>query len=221
MKFKCVIFDLDGTLVDTLEDIALSMNRALEAAGFPALAVEQYAGIVGNGIGRLAALALPEDRRNVANAGAIAAEAARFYAEKPLVHSRPYPGIRELLAALQELKVKTAVLSNKPDPVARMVIGGLFPPGSFDLVQGEIPGTPRKPDPAAAWEIMLNLGVTPRETVFAGDSEVDIQTALAAECSVLAVSWGYRSREILEQAGAARVIDTPEELLELVRETRY
>lgn len=220
MRFKCVVFDLDGTLVNTLADIALAMNTALCDRGFPALPDAAYAGIVGNGIRRLAFLALPEEARDEKLAGELAEQAARLYAEKPVVHSKVYQGILELLYTLRSLKVKAAVLTNKPDPVARMVIDRLFPAGTFEAVQGELPGVPRKPDPASTWELLMKLDATPRETIFAGDSEVDLETALAAECSPLLVSWGFRSREALEKTGAPRIIDRPEELLSLVRETR-
>jgi phosphoglycolate phosphatase len=218
MQFTCVIFDLDGTLVDTLGDIARSMNRALEAHGFPPVKQEAYADMVGWGIKHLAFLALGGKDEKAAET--VAAAAARFYAEEPLVYARPYPGIPELVAELRRRRVKTAVLTNKPDPVAQLVIGGLFPPGSFDTVQGERPGRPRKPDPASVWEVLMELDRTPRDTIFAGDSEIDIETARAAECHALGVSWGFRGREVLEKAGAQRIIDTPPELLSLIRETR-
>jgi phosphoglycolate phosphatase len=220
MRFKCVIFDLDGTLVDTLDDIAASMNRALEARGFPPAPREEYPKIVGWGIKKLAYLALPpeirEGKTGETEAEAIAGDAARFYAEKPLVHSKPYPGIVRLVAELKGKKIKTAVLTNKPDPVARLVTGGLFSFGSFDAVYGERPGVPRKPDPASVWDILLELDCTPRDTIFMGDSEIDVETAHAAKCHALGVSWGFRPREVLENAGADRIIDRPEELLELL-----
>jgi phosphoglycolate phosphatase len=216
MKFKGVIFDLDGTLVDTLGDIGSSMNRALSARGFPEHRVEEYREKVGWGITRLACLSLPEDKRSGTLAEELAAEASRYYAEAPLAASRPYPGICELIAELKRRKIRTAVLTNKPDPVAQLVIAGLFPSGSFDMVLGEKKGSKRKPDPSSAWEILLPLGLTPRDTVFMGDSEIDMETALAADCHALAVSWGYRPRELLLKAGAQRVIDKPGDLLLLI-----
>ncbi|MDR2515992.1 MAG: HAD family hydrolase [Spirochaetaceae bacterium] len=225
MKFKCVIFDLDGTLVNTLADIALSMNAALVWYGYPARAEADYAAIVGRGIRRLAEDALPSGARDSGAAEAVAeavAEKAReYYAERPIVHAKPYPDIVELLYGLRSLKIKTAVLSNKPDPVAQAVISSLFPPALFDLVQGEQAGVPRKPDPAPVWDILIQLGVTPRETLFAGDSEIDMETARAAECSPLGVSWGFRERETLLASGAARIINRPLELLSLIQDTRY
>jgi phosphoglycolate phosphatase len=215
-KFRAVIFDLDGTLVNTIGDIAVSMNRALEGGGFPPLAEEAYIEKVGWGIKKLAFLALPEAARDGETVEKVAAAASRFYAERPLDFSSPYPGIRELAAELRRRKIKTAVLTNKPDPVTQQVIRGLFPPASFDWVQGDLPGIPRKPDPGSAWEILLNLDVPPREAIFMGDSEVDMETAGAANCHALGVSWGFRPRKLLEQAGAQRIIDRPEELLELL-----
>jgi phosphoglycolate phosphatase len=219
VKYRCVLFDLDGTLVDTIADIALSMNRALESQGFPARKQEEYSALVGRGIRNLARDCLPSAERTDQNIDRVMEAATRFYQEKPVLYSRPYPGIPELLAALSRLKVRCAVLSNKPDSVARLVIQGLFPPGSFDLVQGEISGIPRKPNPSAAWDILVGLGCTPRETVFMGDSEVDMETARNIGCLPLGVNWGFRSAELLEKAGAARIIQMPEELLSLITET--
>ncbi|MDR2746357.1 MAG: HAD family hydrolase [Treponema sp.] len=216
MKYRCVLFDLDGTLVDTIDDIALSMNRALESRGFPARKPEEYPAMVGRGIRNLARDSLPPEGRTGRNIDEVMAAAARFYQEKPVVHSRPYPGIPELLAELSRLKIRCAVLSNKPDAVARLVIRGLFPPDSFDLVQGEISGVPRKPDPSAAWDILVSLDCTPRETIFMGDSDVDMETARNIGCFPLGVSWGFRSPELLEKAGAAWIIQKPEELLSLM-----
>ena len=214
VKYKGVIFDLDGTLVDTIEDIAVAMNRALSSRGFPELPSESYKEKVGWGIKRLAFLSLPEEARSEENAALVAADSARFYAETPLVHSRPYPGIPELIGELGRRKVKMVVLTNKPDPVAQKVIAGLFPQGSFLSVRGEVNGKPRKPDPACVWELLIELDVTPADIIFAGDSEIDAETAVASGCFPLGVSWGYRLRETIEQAGARWIIDTPEELMD-------
>jgi phosphoglycolate phosphatase len=225
MRFKCIIFDLDGTLVDTIGDIAASMNYALAEGGFPALSEGQYTKIVGNGLRTLAALALPANARDEKTVDAAYRSALAYYRDHPSEHSRPYPGIPELVTELgrksdrrlsvKTAAVKTAVLSNKADPVTRMVIGKFFP-GAFDLVIGERPGVPRKPDPASTWELITELDGSPRETLFIGDSEVDIATAQAADCPFLGVSWGFRGRPALEAAGAGRIIDRPAELWELL-----
>jgi phosphoglycolate phosphatase len=217
MKYSCVIFDCDGTLVDTLEDIAASMNRALRCHGFPALPLEQYRERVGRGILHLAARSLPEDARNEAVVQKVAAGAARFYEEEPLVKSKLYPGIAELLAELRgRKKIKLAVLSNKPDPVLRLVIGGLFPPQTFDAVQGDRPGEARKPDPTLVWDLLVRLDRDSRDAILMGDSEIDMETARGAGCYPLGVSWGFRPRAELEAAGAARIISRPGEMLDLL-----
>jgi phosphoglycolate phosphatase len=215
-KYKGVIFDMDGTLVDTLEDIAVSMNRALKSMGFPELRLEEYQDKVGWGTERLAFLSLPEEKRQKETASRLAAQASLFYAEAPLVYTSPYPGTPELVGTLRQRKLKIAVLTNKPDPVAQKVATGLFPPGSFDLVQGGAPGRPLKPDPASVWELLVELDLAPSDIIFAGDSEVDIETAVSSGCFPLGVSWGYRSRETIIKAGARLIIEKPEELLELL-----
>ena len=214
-KYKGVIFDLDGTLVDTLGDIAANMNKALKLRGFPPHDTEDYRDKVGWGIKRLAYLALPEEARNEETAGMVAKDAAGFYAETPLFHARAYPGTIELVTALRQKKIKTSVLTNKPHPAAQKVIAGLFPPLSFESVQGETSGKPRKPDPACVWDLLVEFDLTPANVIFLGDSEIDMETAIAAGCYPLGASWGYRSRETIINAGAKRIIDRPEELLDL------
>ena len=217
MKYSCVIFDCDGTLVDTLEDIAASMNRSLALHGFPAVSPEKYNEMAGWGIVKLASLAMPENERNEETVQKVAAEAVRIYSEQPLARSKPYPGIPELIGELRgHKKMKLAVLSNKPDPVLRQVIGGLFTPGTFDAIHGERPGRPRKPEPSLVWELLVNLDREPRDTLLAGDSEIDIKTARNAGCFPLGVSWGFRQRGTLEAAGAARIIDSPGEMWEVL-----
>jgi phosphoglycolate phosphatase len=215
-KYKGVIFDMDGTLVDTLDDLAASMNRALAYMGFPELPLEEYQDKVGWGTERLAFLSLPEEKRQKETASRLAAQMSLFYAEAPLAHTRPYPGIPELVGIIRQRKIKIAILTNKTDPVAQKVAAGLFPPGSFDIVQGGAPGKPLKPDPASVWELLVELDLAPSDTIFAGDSEVDIETAVSSGCFPLGVSWGYRSRETITKAGARLIIDRPEEMLELL-----
>jgi phosphoglycolate phosphatase len=216
MPYRAVIFDLDGTLVDTLEDIAGSMNRSLGLHGFPQAAPGAYISRVGWGIRRLALLSLPravqEGKDGEAIARVVAEDAIRFYTEQPLVHSRPYPGILELVAALKRRGFKTAVLTNKPDPVARLVVNALFPPGSFTGIQGDRIGLPRKPDPRSATELFKTLDAVPQETLLVGDSEIDMETAQGTGCYAVGVSWGFRPRQVLERSGAARIIDQPQDL---------
>ena len=211
-----VIFDCDGTLVDTLEDIAAAMNRSLYLHGFPSIPLEKYPAMVGWGIVKLAQLALPEEAQTDETIRAVAADAVRIYNEQPLIKTKPYPGMRELAAELKNRKIKTAVLSNKPEPVLTQVIEGLFPAGTFNAIRGERPGGGRKPDPALVWDLLAEMDLSPHNVLFMGDSEIDIETARNAGCFPLGVTWGYRTREELEAAGAARIIDKPEEVWDII-----
>jgi phosphoglycolate phosphatase len=221
MRFKCIIFDLDGTLANTLEDIAAAMNHALETRGLSALSLGSYAKIVGDGLWNLAREALPPSARDAETVDAACRDAMDYYREHPADHAKLYPGIAELIAELQgrsdrRTRIKTAVLSNKPNLLTQMVIGTLFPRHNFDLVFGERPAFPLKPDPAATWDLITELDISPRETLFVGDSEIDLATAQAAECNFLGAAWGFRGRQALQAAGANRIIDHPGELLELL-----
>jgi phosphoglycolate phosphatase len=220
MKYRCIIFDLDGTLADTIADIARAMNRALSSNNFSPLPAEVYPQLVGWGMKEQAHRALSRvlgEKADEETAQKIASDTMLFYSQEPLIRTKPYPGVKELLAGLGQKKLSLAVLSNKPDALARLVVEGLFPGHPFARVQGEIPGRPHKPDPVSVWDILAELDKTPADTIFAGDSEIDIQTARAAGCYPLGVSWGFRPRAALEEAGAAKIIDTPGELLELIR----
>ena len=222
MKYKCVIFDCDGTLLDTLEDIAAAMNQSLILHGFTPAPLVKYRDMVGWGTIRLAELALPEDARTADNIQAVGACAQRLMDEQSVEKylAKPYPGIRELLTELSGLrqakKIATAIMSNKPDSVLCRLIDVLFGPHTFDMVSGLRPGMTPKPDPQAVWEILAEMGKNPGDTIFMGDSEIDIETARNSGCYPLGVSWGFRSRSTLEAAGAARIIDRPEELWELL-----
>ncbi|MDR2783197.1 MAG: HAD family hydrolase [Treponema sp.] len=183
-KFKSIIFDLDGTLIDTIADIAFFMNKALALRRLPLVPEKDYNKLVGWGMRQLALNTLPPEIRRSAEADALSAglaeDATRFYGEMPIIKTKPYAGIRELLAEVKRRKFKTAVLSNKPDAMANIVVSAIFPQGSFDVVRGEIAGKPRKPSPQPVWDILVDLDSSPRDTVFLGDSEIDIETALAS-----------------------------------------
>ena len=224
MKYKCIIFDCDGTLLDTLGDISDAMNHALLKNGFPVITPEKYRDMVGWGIYRLAYLALPEDTRTEENIKILGDCAAKYMEEMPEEQSRtkPYPGMRELVMELAGLKashskkIVTAVLSNKPDTALQNIINRLFAPAAFDYIYGLRPGMAAKPDPSMVWELLTEMGRLPQDTIFMGDSEIDMETARNAGCYPLGVSWGFRSRSVLETAGAARIIDKPDELLEML-----
>ena len=219
MKYKCIIFDCDGTLVDTLDGIASAMNQALAQYGFPPAPVEKYRSMVGWGITRLAELAIPENARQEEIIQEVAACAKKLMDGQPADLSKPYPGIWELLLGLNALrpkKMKTAVISNKPDSVLQSLMDGLFGPSAFDAVYGQRPGFAPKPDPSSIWEFLADINCSPHNAILVGDSEIDMETARNAGCYPLGVSWGFRSRSVLEAAGAARIIDTPQEMWELL-----
>ena len=221
MKYKCVIFDCDGTLLDTLGDISGAMNKALVLHGYPVIPLTQYRDMVGWGIYRLAELSLPHEERTESNINKLAGCAERFMNDEKENLIKPYPGIIELLVKLSNIKhphtkkISLAVLSNKPDNVLRRVVKNFFPYINFDSVYGMRPGMKPKPEPEMTWELLTEIDCLPQNAIFAGDSEIDIETARNAGCFPLGVSWGFRSREKLEEAGAARIIDKPGELLEL------
>jgi phosphoglycolate phosphatase len=224
MKYRCIIFDCDGTLLDTLEDIASAMNQSLALYGFPPAPLEKFRDMVGWGIFRLAEQALPEEARTKLNIQEIGSCAERLMKEQSLDSylTKPYPGIPELLARLSGLKaqrskkIALAVLSNKPDSVLRNIMGKYFPPLTFDVICGLRPDLTPKPDPSSVWEILAEVGCSPGDTIFMGDSEIDIETARNSGCYPLGVSWGFRSRATIEASGAARIIDKPEEIWSLL-----
>jgi phosphoglycolate phosphatase len=216
MKYRCVIFDCDGTIIDTLEDIAAAMNTALSAHGFPTVPLEKYRDMVGWGTLYLAELALPEGERSEHNIQTVGNHAVQLMEGQENYISRPYPGIPQLLAELKAKKFAVGVISNKPDAALRRMTDSLFPPPAFDAVCGLGPDMKAKPDPSAVWELLTELDRVPGETVLMGDSEIDMETARNAGCYPLGVSWGFRSRSALETAGAARIIDTPREIWDII-----
>jgi phosphoglycolate phosphatase len=149
-------------------------------------------------------------------ANELTARLLRLAEESPLNLSRLFPGVSELVAVLRDKRIKCAVLTNKPDALARAEIARLYPPGAFDAVSGIRPGAPYKPDPAAVWELLAGLDDPPGAAILAGDSETDMKAATAAGCLPLGVTWGYRDAEALNMAGARRLIAKPEELLDLL-----
>jgi phosphoglycolate phosphatase len=198
-----VIFDLDGTLLDTLGDIASAMNRSLVAHGFDPRPVDAYEERVGWGLNRLVSLCLPEDRRgDSALIESIADGMRRVYREHPVVDTVPYPGIREVLADLRAAGIPRIVLSNKPDDLVQPVVSEIFGMDEFVVVLGQRPEEPRKPDPTTTLRILGGLGVPAGNVAFVGDSEIDMETACAAGCIAVGVTWGFRPVEVIREAGA-------------------
>ncbi len=208
---QAVIFDLDGTLVDTIEDLTNSINYALDLYDLPVLDLEKVKKIVGNGAIMMMTRALPPDRMDLADD--VLCRQQAYYRSHYADNSRPYPGIVELLHELRQKQVKCAVLSNKPDCFTRKIIAAMFAPETFTLVRGHINDDPLKPDPTSALQLAAELNVKPADTLFVGDTAVDMHTARNAGMVPVGVTWGFRDRDELQQNGAAVLIDHPAELL--------
>jgi len=208
------LFDLDGTLADTIADIADAVNASLVAAGFAAHTIESYKLKVGNGFEMLMHRALPSSASLSEEAfGALYRDAAGRYAKACLVRTKPYSGIPEMLAALSEKGVALAVLSNKPDAMVRTMTAALFPNLTFVEAYGERVGVPRKPDPAAALEIAAKARIPASRWLYLGDSGVDMETANAAGMLACGALWGFRSASELKKAGAALLAAAPSDVL--------
>lgn len=210
-----VVFDLDGTLADTLEDIADAMNRVLRRRGLPVHDYVDYRRMIGKGLRNLAAEATPAAYRNDEAVAATLADMVADYGRHLLVKTRLYDGVGELLYALRVAQVPMAVCSNKADELTRRIVLGLVAPGTFAAVTGARPGLPLKPDPASALLAVGRLGAAPERTAYVGDSDVDMLTAVNAGMIPVGVSWGFRSRRELRDAGASLVLERPQELLDL------
>jgi len=216
MAYKAVLFDLDGTLVDTLRDLADSTNYVLAAAAFPQHEIEAYRYFVGAGRRVLASRALPEDHRDDETVDRISSEIERVYSRRWTEHTAPYPGIPELLDALTDRGVRLAILSNKPQRPAEVMVSRLLPRWHFDAVEGERPGIPLKPDPSGALEIARRMKLKPVEFLYLGDSATDMQTAVAANMYPVGALWGFRTAEELLAGGAEVLIENPVDLLPLL-----
>ncbi len=217
MQYKAVIFDLDGTLVDSLADLSDSVNLMLESYGFPTHEMEQYRYFVGNGSKKLMERTLPRDK--AASAEFVEEALVKYkaiYKERLLEKTRPYNGVRELLAELKSRGIPLAVCTNKHNDAALTIVKILFAPGTFEEVLGDRPGFPKKPNPATPLEIASHLGVKPDEVAYLGDTSVDMETAVHAGFLPVGVLWGFRPEEELVKNGAKVLLKAPLELLEKV-----
>lgn len=213
--FKACIFDLDGTVADTLESIAHVANQVLEHFGLAAQPVDDYKYFAGDGGDMLMERcfqATGGDRKNLKEAQQMYRD---VFAADPLYRVKPFTGIPQLLEELKSRGMKLGILSNKPHEAVVPAIKGLFGEDLFDAVQGQQPEIPRKPDPAGAWAIAKRFGVKPEECLYMGDTNTDMRTGKSAGMYTVGVLWGFRTREELEEAGADCVISRPGELLKI------
>lgn len=207
-----IIFDLDGTLLNTIDDLGYACNYALEKTGYPTFPIEAYPVKVGNGINNLIRRALPESERTEENILRVRAHFVPYYNDHNCDYTRPYEGIEELLATLKAQGHQLAVASNKYQAATEKIVNHFFP-GMFDVILGEREGVERKPNPQIVFDILSSLHAN-RPLLYVGDSLVDYETARNANVPFVACSWGFVPKQKLLEAGIERIIDKPEELLQ-------
>lgn len=213
MRFDAALFDLDGTLLDTLADLAAAGNHALAQVGRPTHPLPAYRTLVGQGVRNLFIDALGPDHQHLLD-GAIAAFHS-YYADHRFDTTAPYPGVWPMLAGLADRGVKLGVLSNKPHEATLDVVDRYFHDIPWTALRGHKPGTAPKPVPGSARETLSEMGVEPQRCVYVGDTKVDMLTGQAAGMVTVGVSWGFRSVDELRANGADDIIDEPNELLAL------
>ncbi|NQT37910.1 MAG: HAD family hydrolase [Planctomycetes bacterium] len=216
MSYQSVLFDLDGTLLNTLDDIADAANCALRRLGFPQHRRESYKRYIGDGVEALIREVLPENRCDEATMAECAALLREEYGRRWELNTRPYEGVAELLDVLTARRIPMAILSNKPDAIAKVCVPQLLPRWDFVATLGEGALHAKKPDPAGALEIARRFGHAPADVVFVGDTGTDMKTATAAGMYAVGVLWGFRGADELLRHGAKVLIEKPADLLEIV-----
>lgn len=214
---KAVIFDLDGTLVNSLADLAASTNYALAQFGFPPHETEEFKYMVGDGMPKLIERAVEQKNRTVETVNKVLSVFMAHYREHYTDNTTAYDGIAELLEELSKKGIKNAVVSNKADEMTKTVVQKIFG-NRFNAVAGKKEGYPAKPDPTLTLETIKNLGVKPYECIFAGDSGMDTKTAVNSGCVAVGVLWGFRTAEELLKNGAEHLVKKPCEILSLLEE---
>lgn len=219
MRFKTAIFDLDGTLVDTLDDLAYAGNRVLEKRGFPVHPVDAYKHFVGDGLKVLMERITPTgvDEGEIQRCCELFTD---VYDRCWDANSCPYPGIVDMLRALKQAGVRCSVLSNKPHQFTKIYVDRFFDSGDFEVVFGQREGVEKKPDPAGAIEIAKIMKVQPSECIYVGDTSVDMKTGKSAGMYTIGVLWGFRDEKELQQNRADLIVSSPEEIVEYVLSTR-
>ncbi len=210
------MFDLDGTLLDTLTDLANATNRALEDQGFPIHPVDAYRHFIGDGVAKLMARVLPPENRDPGDVEVGGHLMKQAYAACWSENSAPYPGITDLLGKLSQARMPMAILSNKPDEFIQSMVKTLLPDSDFVMVRGALPNVPIKPDPTAALDMLHQLGVTPSQCVYVGDTCTDMHTAVNTGMFPVGVAWGFRDEPELIQSGAKAILHRPDELMPLL-----
>lgn len=217
MRYKGVIFDLDGTLVNSIEDIADSMNSVLRTYGFPVHGTDRYKEFVGRGMTNLVIRALPEDARDDGQIALCRDAMLAEYGANYLNKTRPYDGIIDLLGELSGLNIERAVFSNKVDHLTKKIVAELFSGCSFAVTLGSGPELPEKPDPKGVLAISSRLNIPPGNLIYVGDSDVDMQTARNAGMHPAGALWGFRTKEELISNGAEYLLCHPMDLFRIVQ----
>jgi phosphoglycolate phosphatase len=217
MKFKAVIFDLDGTLLDTITDLANSMNEVLKRNGFPIHDIERYKYYVGDGVDQLVTRALPKNMIDDNIVSKITKEYREEYSNRWAEKTKPYNGIYELLDGLVELGLRINVLSNKPDETTKIVIKKFLSKWNFEIVAGAQKDVPEKPDPAGAIILAKKLGLNPDEILYVGDTNTDMKTANGAGMFAVGALWGFRTADELLENGAKVLVKYPTDIFDLVK----
>lgn len=216
---KLIIFDLDGTLLDTIEDLANSVNHALKEFNFPTHPIEAYRFFVGNGVNKLLERALPEDKRNADFISMVKHEFIKHYFVHAEEFTKPYPGVADLISKLAAEEYQLAVASNKVHDATVQLVKRYFPAIHFTAVFGQRDGFPAKPNPGILEEIISIAGVDKSEVLYVGDSGVDVATAINAKVAFTGVLWGFRPQKELEELGAVSFVESAEELYRLINLT--
>lgn len=211
---KLCIFDLDGTLVNSVEDIAYAINRGLEILGFPQHKTDEFYSFVGDGMRKLCMRALPSGLKDKTDE--LLKLYSEYYIKNCCVRTKPYGGIKDMIFGLKNMGIKTAVLSNKPHEQTVNVVKKLFLDTDFDFVLGQTEKYPIKPDPTSLLDIIKQFDLKNDEVLYIGDSDVDMYLAKNANVSSVGVSWGFRGREELKNAGADFIVDAPKEIEKIV-----
>lgn len=214
---QLLIFDLDGTLLNTIDDLGTATNHALTECGFPRHNLSSYPMFVGNGVTRLIERSLPEDERNEETVMLVREKFKEYYEEHLTDFTRPYPGIPELLHELMAMGVKLAVASNKYQRAVSALIHHFFPDVEWHAIEGAKEGVPTKPDPSIVFEILAKCPTRKSKVLYIGDSGVDMETARRACVDSCGVTWGFRPLRELREAHADNIVEKPGEIIKIVR----
>ena len=218
-KINTVVFDMDGTVLNTIDDLATSVNYAMEKFGFPQRTVEDYRRAVGNGIRRAIELTVPEGTSQEV-IDEMVPVFKEHYDEHCLDKTRPYDGIIELMKELKKRGYKMAIVSNKIDSAVKELNQRFFSE-AIEVAIGEKPGVNRKPAPDMVWDALKELGSTQEESIYIGDSEVDFATANNSNLPCISVLWGFRDKDLLEEIGAQVFAEKPSDVLEILTNGKY